>query len=538
MQHLSGSAVEVNHSNLFFALRCANAGLHVLPCCPTGQPIMTSVRAAKTDANDIKGWWRVFPDSLVGVACAASGLLVADGDVFMAPGIEDAGDAHYFIATEDLLDRFKAETLPYAPEWALQRTPKPVERPPRKPSQDEDVPPSGAPADESFGYWHGETGNKIERRWTVYRLIPEVGAGLLSGQWGMYKTFIGLDLSAALMTGTPFCGSEIDRPGGTMFYAAEGEYEVHIRFQAAVKKRHAEAVKQGRNPCFAPDRAPFFWATPEKIGLNLLDPASVDQFIVRAKQVSARMVEKFGLPLSLIEIDTLIATAGYKKSGDSNDDVTGVAIMDALHRIGREVGAAVAAVDHFGKAAETGTRGTISKEDNSDFVLAALGDRTTAGIVTNPRLAARKVKGGKAGIEYKYNMRVVDADELDDKGRPQTTLVIDWDQEGATASAEAKTGNPWNSKALKPLRRCLDHAVLEDVQPDAETTVRAAKADDVKAEFLRTYVSTGETPERRRHAAGEAWRRSLKAAADAGLIIVREIGDVQYVWIKDPSPTA
>ena len=41
-------------------------------------------------------------------------------------------------------------------------------------------------------------------------------------------------------------------------------------------------------------------------------------------------------------------------------------------------------VDHFGKSAETGTRGSSGKEDNADVVLAVLGKKTAAGIVTDP----------------------------------------------------------------------------------------------------------------------------------------------------------
>jgi len=46
--------------------------------------------------------------------------------------------------------------------------------------------------------------------------ILNAAAALISGQWGMFKTFIAIDLTAAGMTGTPIFGSEIDRRGAVI----------------------------------------------------------------------------------------------------------------------------------------------------------------------------------------------------------------------------------------------------------------------------------------------------------------------------------
>ena len=52
-------------------------------------------------------------------------------------------------------------------------------------------------------------------------------------------------------------------------------------------------------------------------------------FIEGAKRIAAKMLEQFGVPLVLIEVDTLVATAGYKKTGDANDDVrSGLGILN------------------------------------------------------------------------------------------------------------------------------------------------------------------------------------------------------------------
>src|SRR5262249_56420566 len=43
-------------------------------------------------------------------------------------------------------------------------------------------------------------------RWLIKDILPETGAGLISGQWGSYKTTVALDIAVALMTSTPPAG--------------------------------------------------------------------------------------------------------------------------------------------------------------------------------------------------------------------------------------------------------------------------------------------------------------------------------------------
>jgi ABC-type cobalamin/Fe3+-siderophores transport system ATPase subunit len=76
------------------------------------------------------------------------------------------------------------------------------------------------------------------------------------------------------------------------------------------------------------------------------------------------------------------------------------------------LGCFVPGIDHFGKAVETGTRGTSAKEAAADVVIAMLGDRSIAGEVSNTRLAMRKRRSGPAGEEYAFTARTVhDADQ-------------------------------------------------------------------------------------------------------------------------------
>jgi hypothetical protein len=193
---------------------------------------------------------------------------------------------------------------------------------------------------------------------------------------------------------------------------------------------------------------PFVWLTPEKMSLNLLDPESVAKFISHAKGIDAEMRVRFNMPLALIVIDTVVATAGFKKSGDENDAVLGVRMMrNGLGDIARQTETFALGVDH--KSSETGTRGTSGKEDNADVVLAALGEKSMAGVVTNPRLAVRKVRGGVAGREYPFTTEIIDTGSLDHKHRPIKTLKINWSAETPPAAVAAKKGWPKSAMLLR-----------------------------------------------------------------------------------------
>ena len=135
------------------------------------------------------------------------------------------------------------------------------------------------------------------------------------------------------------------------------------------------------------------------------------------KQAAERIREQFNLPLVLIIIDTLNAVANFK---DGNDAAEGQKVMNRLGELSRQTGAFALAVDHFGKAVETGTRGTSAKEAAADVVLALLGDRDIAGTISNTRMAVRKLRGGKVGTETPFDLKVVNA------GFGQTTCVVEW----------------------------------------------------------------------------------------------------------------
>jgi hypothetical protein len=373
-------------------------------------------------------------------------------------------------------------------------------------------------------HWHGEASDTV-RNWLVDQLLPEVGAGLVSGQWSTYKTFVVLDLAAAVMAGDTFIDRDVIRRGGVLFIAAEGAGEIPIRLAA---------VLQNKFPILK--RAPFAWTDQCP---RLLDPRSGDALGALAQQARKRMAAEFNLPLALIVIDTLIASAGFARAGDENDAAAAQLVMNRLATLARNARTLVLGVDHFGKTAETGTRGSSAKEGSADVVLALLGDKSITGAVTNTKLALRKSRVGASGQEFPFNVRVVDLG-ADEAGRPVTSLVIDWGRPDI-GPAGKDPAQGW-AKSLRLLRRCLMNVLATDaaheLRPFADgPTVRAINIEAARAEFYRTYPAIDGDDKAKQATRQKAFRRAVVDAQERGLVALCVVNGTNFIWLTQADPS-
>jgi hypothetical protein len=239
------------------------------------------------------------------------------------------------------------------------------------------------------------------------------------------------------------------------------------------------------------------------------------------------MKERFNVDLALIIIDTLSASADF---ADANDAAEGQRIMNRLNALSRRTGAFVLAVDHFGKSAESGTRGTSAKEAAADVVLAVLAERDIAGTISKTRLAVRKLRGGATGTETPFDLKVVEL------GYEQTTCIIDWRPDLAAASSKG-TGdtNPW--KSLKVLRSAVQIALTDygkESRPFGNDgpLVRAVPLHFVRSEFLASYpAEKGDTEEQKQDAKRKAFGRHLNSARDRSLVCSREVDGADILWL-------
>lgn len=373
--------------------------------------------------------------------------------------------------------------------------------------------------------WHGQQSNRKPREWLVENLIPKAHTGILSGQWGTFKTFNALDLAASVMTGTPFAGREVLRRGGVLFIAAEGAFEIPVRLQGLVDHKLGP-LKLSRaaagNPIDADlERLPFAWIE-ETPSLK----TDFDRLVAASQSAAAHIREQFGLPLALTIIDTYSATANLKSGDDSAENQF---IMNRLVELNRKTGAFVLVVDHFGKDVSTGTRGASSKEGAVDVVLALLAERDIAGNISNTRMALRKLRGGRTGAETSFNAQEVDL------GNGETTCIIDWREELPTGGKRTDRKAGW-SKSTKILRAAMAEVLLNkgracDPFGDGKLTVKVVALDAVRAEFEARYPADADDANKRADTKRKAFKRAVKDALERDLIGSREIDGIDHIWL-------
>jgi AAA domain len=368
--------------------------------------------------------------------------------------------------------------------------------------------------------WHGDEDPNINRKWLIKHLLSTTGVGLISGQWGAAKTFVAIDLSISVMTGNPFAGRAVKRKGGVLFIAAEGASEIPIRVNGLI-----ETKLPGHK-----GKLPFAWAENCP---TLTGQGAIEQLVQIAREAADRMKAEFVADLVLIIVDTMSATAGFK---DENASSEGQLAMNVLNDLSKRTGALVMACDHFGKAIETGTRGTSAKEASADIIIACLGDKTPAGNVTNLRIAVRKLRGGATGAETAFRLRTIDMG-VDEDGDPITTCVIEWSRVTVAAPPEAAKGKNWPRSTIRFRAALVTTLTLHatEQRPDSGgATVFAVELDQLRAEFDRRYPIDGHNREKQLASRRQAFKRSMNTAELKGLIGSRDVGGKFMVWLTRP----
>jgi hypothetical protein len=329
------------------------------------------------------------------------------------------------------------------------------------------------------------------------------------------------------MTGQPFLDRLVKRQCGVLFLAAEGQHEMRIRLGALVQEK-----------CGGMSRAPFRWFEDVPV---LLQPDGLALLVAMGRAAAASLQQEFGLPLGLIIVDTIAASAGYNGIGAENDNAVNQRLMNVLKLAAQQLDCFVLGVDHFGKDANAGTRGGSSKESSGDLVLACLGERELSGRVVNTRLVVRKCRGGRTGQEYYFGVREVQLPEADEDGEPITTLVIQW---GAQQSRPTKPErDPWEEsrqaetrQAMLLLKRVIMAKLAEAGRElPLEPPVRGIDRDIVREEFYATTPVDG-SEHQKQNIRRKRFNRALDRACEKRLIGVREIGAITYLWLQLVQP--
>ncbi|SDJ18121.1 MULTISPECIES: AAA family ATPase [Bradyrhizobium] len=383
----------------------------------------------------------------------------------------------------------------------------PLQDPP--PHQTSELPPRSS-VKPLATFKHGEVRAEA-MRWVVRNRLPETGAGLMIGQWGMYKTFLALDLSAHIMLGWSWTGERIYRQGGVLLLAPEGANSIALRLAALVENKIA---KRRDEVTFDPERLPFEWTNscPPLLGKNPLPT-----LVATAATAAARFRTEYDLPLSLIWIDTMATAAGWK---DENDNAEASRAMAMLRDLSTATGAVVMGIDHLGKNAEAGARGASAKESNSDFVLTATGNKAQDGSVKDTELVLRKLRDGPQGLTIPFTADLVNMGQ-DEHGELVTSRIINW-----TVQPRSK----YRSENETLLEKVLNEVLA--AKGKVVGKIKMARREDVRNAFRDAYKSEKENVAKA--AKDERFRKALKSHDK---IKSTDIEGVEYLsWLEDEEP--
>jgi hypothetical protein len=348
------------------------------------------------------------------------------------------------------------------------------------------APPLRAP-----GAWfrHGqEWDNNVS--WLFYETLPVSGVALLTGPSQGGKTFVALELARALATGKSFFGVEPDERGGTamLFAGTEG---------SGFAKR-LEALQE---------EEPLPIAGREVSALG--QGSALAELQVQLKEESAYMLERYGVPLRLVVIETLSA-AGLVK--DENDNAEAAAAMAALAVFGRNIGALVVVTHHPPKSG-TGERGAGAFRNSADYVLEVLREGKAA-VRTLELTKGRDAQQRALGLFTLSPVKL----GVDAKGRDVISMTV-----------SSSTGVPRSAgvadKLAEEFNTALEWAIVErGVQINGETWVLI---DEVKAQFRE--ITTGSKDHSNLN---KRFKKAIEVSTESAAIDQTPFGGELYVRKK------
>jgi hypothetical protein len=329
-------------------------------------------------------------------------------------------------------------------------------------------------------------------------VLPQVGVGFLGGATSTGKTYVVLDIAQSVQTGSDFAGYEVRKPGGVLIFAAEGSALIRPRW-TAVKKAKVEPwlEQQGAKP----GAMPLWWATEMP---KLADVDAKEQLLLACNEVKLALIDKkHDCELVLVIIDTWAAMSNVVAAKETSETQK---LMNMLQELSRLTGAFFLVVDHIGKDEARGLKDSSSKEQSADAVLMVLAQHSPTGVLSNTRVALRKVRGGVAGAELPFELvpTVIGIDDED--GKDISELVVNW--HGVKQRNLGGRPNQREARFLEALTEALlERGVMTQPAP-GYPTVKAVEHKLVREIFISKYPPA-EDEKKRLNAANKAYKRAV-----------------------------
>lgn len=212
--------------------------------------------------------------------------------------------------------------------------------------------------------------------WLVRDVLPRGGLAVAYGEPGCGKTFLVLDLAAAIAQGEPWLGKRTKR-GGVVYVACEGTLRGRVEAYLV-------------NNALDPRAVDFLRIVPHAV--NLLDPRADTVPLIEAAH---QFADEAG-PVALIVVDTLNRAM---PGGNENAAEDMGALISNAKRIQEATGAAVLFVHHSGKDSSKGSRGHSSLKGAADLEIEIKADELGQRCAT-----VVKAKDGTGGAQIHFRL--------------------------------------------------------------------------------------------------------------------------------------
>jgi hypothetical protein len=344
--------------------------------------------------------------------------------------------------------------------------------------------------------------------------LARVGLCFLVGSSGSGKTFFALRLCASVARGESFFGRRTTQ-SGVVYIAAEDPGGVRNRI---VGLRQEIGDMKGAFH--------FIGAAPD-----LLNPDDLQQLRAAITQRRAHMAT-LDLRLGLVVLDTFSSSI---PGADENSSSDMSAVVTALQALATELGLLVLVVAHTGKDSTKGLRGWSGLTANADgtiFLDDPEEDGRRGGVV-------RKVKNGRAGMRFAFDLREVELG-LDDDGDMITTLIADEAAEPASEPFRKAPLKPQAQTVMKAFNRLHEAAEtvpipirFPGIMPGAQGVMLA----DLRSKAIDLNLVAEPKPPESDKAAMTRWKSSNRTAFSRAVDELKTTGrlrvEEEYVW--DPS---
>lgn len=304
-------------------------------------------------------------------------------------------------------------------------------------------------------FTRGSAGFDNVQPWLLTGFIPKESVGVMYGKSGSRKSFIAIDISCAIATGSPWHNQKT-RKGAVVYIAAEGQMGISKR----VKAWEIVAGQQVEQLYILGQAVVMSDATAQ---INLI------QFI-------QELEEKNDIKVELIVLDTLARNF----SGDENNNDAMGKFIRGCDFVKASTGASVLAIHHSGKDVSKGGRGHSSLNAAIDCEFQVSHDSKT-GLTT---LTNTKMKDAEEADDVIFDFQAIKLGITSEKGEPITSLTLL--TPAAFKNNKSKTSND-NSPLLKALRdtfggRCTRDELRTHCFPPKE----GVAANTTNQKFKRT----------------------------------------------------